>query len=168
MVRNLTGGGGVRRASTRPRWTCRLHRRRQSISWATTISAWLRASRTTRARCAPGSWRRNPNGELRPADGPVVIAVGEWRRWRLELLRVARRETTAVLSLDENALDEQRGIRPRLQHARRARPPSLEERVGEAVSLFGKSGVGPVAAGAAVGRAGRASGAARRKERNNG
>ncbi len=40
----------------------------------------------------------NPDGDGR--DGPV-IATGVWRKWRLELLRVGTRETTAVLYLDE-------------------------------------------------------------------
>jgi Peptidase family M23 len=50
----------------------------------------------------PGLVAKNPDGQLRHADAPGVVAVGEWRRWRLELLRVASRETTAVLSLDES------------------------------------------------------------------
>jgi hypothetical protein len=34
-------------------------------------------------------------------DGPGVIKLGIWRKWRLELLRVATRETTAILYLDQ-------------------------------------------------------------------
>ena len=49
----------------------------------------------------PGLVAKNPDGGFPFDDGPGVIAVGEWRRWRLEVLRVASRETTAVLSLDE-------------------------------------------------------------------
>jgi hypothetical protein len=43
----------------------------------------------------------------RDADGPLV-AVDEWRKWRLEVLRVATRESTAILYLDDGArLNEQ-------------------------------------------------------------
>ena len=38
---------------------------------------------------------------LRARDGPAVIALGSWRKWRLELVRLATRETTAILYLDE-------------------------------------------------------------------
>jgi hypothetical protein len=58
---------------------------------------------------------RKKNGKLlagiafKEADGPskgknsaAVIVPGVWRKWRLHLLRVGTRETTAVLYLDEN------------------------------------------------------------------
>ena len=44
---------------------------------------------------------RGPDGGLEGKDASAVVAVGSWRKWRLELLRVATRETTAVLHLDE-------------------------------------------------------------------
>jgi hypothetical protein len=44
---------------------------------------------------------KSPDGGLPSQNGPAVIGVGEWRKWRLELLRVATRETTAILFLDE-------------------------------------------------------------------
>ncbi|HSV80740.1 MAG TPA: M23 family metallopeptidase [Ramlibacter sp.] len=44
---------------------------------------------------------RNPDGTPQPNDGSAVVAVGVWRKWRLELLRVGTRETTAILYLDE-------------------------------------------------------------------
>ena len=36
-------------------------------------------------------------------DGPAIIALGRWRKWRLELVRLATRETTAILYLDDGA-----------------------------------------------------------------
>lgn len=36
------------------------------------------------------------------SDSAAVIIPGEWRKWRLRLLRIGTRETTAVLYLDEN------------------------------------------------------------------
>jgi hypothetical protein len=44
---------------------------------------------------------RQADGKLFNRDSPVTVAVGKWRKWRLELLRVATRETTAILHLDE-------------------------------------------------------------------
>jgi hypothetical protein len=44
---------------------------------------------------------RDPGGGLESRDAPAVVAVDHWRRWRLELLRVGTRETTAILYLDE-------------------------------------------------------------------
>jgi hypothetical protein len=46
---------------------------------------------------------RNADDTLRARNGPSVIALGVWRKWRLELTRLATRETTAVLYLDEGA-----------------------------------------------------------------
>jgi hypothetical protein len=54
-----------------------------------------------RGTLRPGLVAKNPDGSLLSDDGKGVITVGEWRRWRLEVLRVARRESTAVLSLDQ-------------------------------------------------------------------
>jgi hypothetical protein len=45
---------------------------------------------------------RRPDGGLEGQDASVIVAVGGWRRWRLELLRMATRETTAALYLDED------------------------------------------------------------------
>jgi hypothetical protein len=44
---------------------------------------------------------RRPDGGLESQDAAAVVAIDRWRKWRLELLRVATRETTAVLHLDE-------------------------------------------------------------------
>jgi hypothetical protein len=44
---------------------------------------------------------RGPGGGLTGKDASANVVVGGWRKWRLELLRVATRETTAVLYLDE-------------------------------------------------------------------
>ena len=44
---------------------------------------------------------RNADDTLRARNGAGVIAVGAWRKWRLEITRLATRETTAVLYLDE-------------------------------------------------------------------
>lgn len=43
---------------------------------------------------------KNPDGGFPSRNGPV-IATGEWRKWRLELLRLGMRETTAILFLDD-------------------------------------------------------------------
>jgi hypothetical protein len=43
---------------------------------------------------------KKPDGTLVPDEGGIITA-GRWRRWRLELLRVATRETTAILYLDD-------------------------------------------------------------------
>lgn len=45
---------------------------------------------------------RQPDGDAEVDDVPGVFASGVWRKWRLELLRVATRETTAILYLDED------------------------------------------------------------------
>jgi hypothetical protein len=45
---------------------------------------------------------RGPDGGLESRDAAAVVAVDGWRKWRLELLRVGTRETTAVLHLDED------------------------------------------------------------------
>jgi hypothetical protein len=44
---------------------------------------------------------KGQNGPPKSTDGPAV-AMGTWRKWRLELLRVATRETTGILYLDED------------------------------------------------------------------
>jgi hypothetical protein len=44
---------------------------------------------------------RRPDGGLESQDAAAVVAIDRWRKWRLELLRVATRETTAILHLDE-------------------------------------------------------------------
>jgi hypothetical protein len=43
---------------------------------------------------------RNADDTVRARNGADVIALGTWRRWRLEITRLATRETTAVLYLD--------------------------------------------------------------------
>lgn len=42
------------------------------------------------------------DGGLNVANSSAIITPGVWRRWRLHLLRVGTRETTAVLYLDED------------------------------------------------------------------
>jgi hypothetical protein len=44
---------------------------------------------------------KQSDGKFVDRDSPVTVALGEWRKWRLELLRVGTRETTAILHLDE-------------------------------------------------------------------
>ena len=44
---------------------------------------------------------RRPDGGLESRDAAAVVALDRWRKWRLELLRVGTRETTAILYLDE-------------------------------------------------------------------
>jgi hypothetical protein len=44
---------------------------------------------------------KNPDGTLKDSDSAADIALDAWRRWRLHLLRIAARETTAVLYLNE-------------------------------------------------------------------
>lgn len=41
-----------------------------------------------------------PDGKFRPDAAPVIIEPGIWRKWRLHILRLGTRETTAVLYLD--------------------------------------------------------------------
>ena len=42
------------------------------------------------------------DGTLKVATSSAIISLDVWRRWRLHLLRIGTRETTAVLYLDEN------------------------------------------------------------------
>lgn len=42
-------------------------------------------------------------GKLKRSDSLAIIDIGVWRKWRLSLLRLATRETTAVLYLDDGA-----------------------------------------------------------------
>lgn len=44
---------------------------------------------------------KEPDGKFPDSDSAAVIALG-WRKWRLHLLRIGTRETTAVLYLDED------------------------------------------------------------------
>jgi hypothetical protein len=44
---------------------------------------------------------KDADDTLRARDGPAVIALGTWRKWRLGVVRLATRETTAILYLDE-------------------------------------------------------------------
>jgi hypothetical protein len=43
---------------------------------------------------------RGSDDTLRAKDGPATIDLGAWRKWRLEILRLATRETTAILYLN--------------------------------------------------------------------
>jgi hypothetical protein len=42
------------------------------------------------------------DGNLKVANSSAIISLDVWRRWRLHLLRIGTRETTAVLYLDED------------------------------------------------------------------
>ena len=46
---------------------------------------------------------RDADDTLRGRNGTAIVALGVWRKWRLELLRLATRETTAILYLDQGA-----------------------------------------------------------------
>lgn len=43
---------------------------------------------------------KKPDGTLKGSDSPALIEKGGWRKWKLHLLRIATRETTAVLYLN--------------------------------------------------------------------
>jgi hypothetical protein len=65
-----------------------------------------RLSVAARIRNVDGTLRaglvaRRPDGAFESRDAAAIIAVDSWRQWRLELLRVATRETTAILYLGE-------------------------------------------------------------------
>jgi hypothetical protein len=45
---------------------------------------------------------KNPDGTVSPSNSAVVVAKDAWRRWKLHLLRIGTRETTAVLFLDDD------------------------------------------------------------------
>jgi hypothetical protein len=45
---------------------------------------------------------READGPQKGEDSAAVIAPGVWRKWRLHLLRIGTRETTAALNLDED------------------------------------------------------------------
>jgi hypothetical protein len=54
---------------------------------------------------------KKPDGTLKDEDSSAIIVTGEWRKWRLHLLRIGTRETTAVLYLNEGGkLEEQARI----------------------------------------------------------
>jgi hypothetical protein len=44
---------------------------------------------------------KQPDGSLNDSDSSAVIETGVWRKWRLHIVRIATRETTAVLYLNE-------------------------------------------------------------------
>jgi hypothetical protein len=44
---------------------------------------------------------QQPDGSFKGLDSSAVIGTGVWRKWRLHFLRIATRETTAVLYLNE-------------------------------------------------------------------
>jgi hypothetical protein len=45
---------------------------------------------------------KDVDGRPKVANSSATIAPGVWRRWRLHLLRIGTRESSAVLSLDED------------------------------------------------------------------
>jgi hypothetical protein len=59
-----------------------------------------------RIRNTTGSLRagiivEQPDGTLENSESPVIVVPGVWRKWRLHLLRIGTRETTAVLYLNK-------------------------------------------------------------------
>jgi hypothetical protein len=54
---------------------------------------------------------KKPDGTLKDEDSAANIDTGAWRKWRLHLLRIGTRETTAILYLNEGGkLEEQARI----------------------------------------------------------
>jgi hypothetical protein len=49
----------------------------------------------------PGLIAHSGDGAVVRRDASSALAAGQWRKWRLELLRVATRETTAILFLND-------------------------------------------------------------------
>jgi Peptidase family M23 len=45
---------------------------------------------------------RNPDGSLEVVNSRADIVIDNWRKWKLRLLRIGTRETTAVLYLDDH------------------------------------------------------------------
>ena len=45
---------------------------------------------------------KNPDDTVSPSNSVAVVAKDSWHRWKLQLLRIGTRETTAVLFLDDN------------------------------------------------------------------
>jgi murein DD-endopeptidase MepM/ murein hydrolase activator NlpD len=45
---------------------------------------------------------KNPDGTVSHTNSAAVVAKDTWRKWKLHLLRIGTRETTAVLFLDDN------------------------------------------------------------------
>jgi Peptidase family M23 len=45
---------------------------------------------------------KNPDGTVSPSNSAAVVAKDTWRRWKLHLLRIGTRETTAALFLDDD------------------------------------------------------------------
>jgi hypothetical protein len=44
---------------------------------------------------------KNPDGTLSPFNSTAILEKDAWRRWKLHVMRIGTRETTAVLSLDD-------------------------------------------------------------------
>jgi hypothetical protein len=45
---------------------------------------------------------KNPDGTVSHTNSAAVVAKDTWRKWKLHLLRIGTRETTAVLFLDDD------------------------------------------------------------------
>ncbi len=45
---------------------------------------------------------KNPDDTVSPSNSAAIVAKDSWRRWKLHLLRIGTRETTAVLFLDDD------------------------------------------------------------------
>lgn len=45
---------------------------------------------------------KNPDDTVSPSNSAAVVAKDTWRRWKLHLLRIGTRETTALLFLDDD------------------------------------------------------------------
>jgi hypothetical protein len=44
---------------------------------------------------------KNPDGTVSPLNSKAILAKDTWRKWKLHVLRIGTRETTAVLSLED-------------------------------------------------------------------
>ena len=53
---------------------------------------------------------KNPDGTLSPLNSNAILEKNKWRKWKLHVLRIGTRETTAVLSLDDQE-DNQEELR---------------------------------------------------------
>jgi len=79
-----------------------LHFRNSSV---TKLSVAARIFRGTGNVLRAGIIVKHPNGTESPsisADGTVVIEENTWREWELRVLRIGTRETTAILSLEND------------------------------------------------------------------
>jgi len=64
------------------------------------VAARIRINPVTGGSLLAGIEYQSLNNQLKGPDSSAAISTGVWRKWRLSLLRIATRETTAVLYLD--------------------------------------------------------------------